>query len=347
MTDSKTCECDRKQSPTLRECDSCGKPYRVTDSNLRRAQDREWLIFKGSLWIFVPIGLIFFPAFMASLFPSLHPGGVSASDRLFFGILGMFAGAIAAGLVVQSTRWLLNSPDVAIKLVRLANIEADRPRREREAKKRRSAAEKAAIERDVESGLLLADYKNRPVIRFDEKTSRLSFYTETGSIRKSYYPKDIVSVEIIDDQNTITSTDRGSQIAGALVGGALLGGVGAIVGGLSGSKNAEGKCEQLSLKVVVEDTTNPNTVVTLLRRPAYKKTGWPRYGYSYKYALRQAEHWHGKISVLMKQAQDANAPAAEGGGSVATELERLKKLHAEGDLNEREYAAAKARVLGE
>ena len=49
----------------------------------------------------------------------------------------------------------------------------------------------------------------------------------------------------------------------------------------------------------------------------------------------------------MKQAQAPEAPGTEGGGSVATELERLKKLHEEGDLTEREYALAKARVLGE
>lgn len=46
--------------------------------------------------------------------------------------------------------------------------------------------------------------------------------------------RDILSSEIFENGVTITKTARGNQLGGALIGGLALGGVGAIIGGLSG-----------------------------------------------------------------------------------------------------------------
>src|SRR5690625_2106720 len=59
----------------------------------------------------------------------------------------------------------------------------------------------------------------------DDERSYGSFSCELG---------DIIESEVVVDSHTITKTARGSQIGGAAVGGVLLGGVGAIIGGLSG-----------------------------------------------------------------------------------------------------------------
>jgi hypothetical protein len=46
-------------------------------------------------------------------------------------------------------------------------------------------------------------------------------------------------VEIYQETNSLIKTNRGSQVVGAAVGGALLGPVGLLVGGLTGSKREE------------------------------------------------------------------------------------------------------------
>ena len=51
----------------------------------------------------------------------------------------------------------------------------------------------------------------------------------------------IISCEILEDDIQLAYANRGSQLAGIAVGGILLGGVGAVIGGLSGSKRRLGR----------------------------------------------------------------------------------------------------------
>lgn len=48
--------------------------------------------------------------------------------------------------------------------------------------------------------------------------------------------RDILSVEVFEDGASVTKTSRSSQLGGALVGGLVLGGVGAIIGGCRASR---------------------------------------------------------------------------------------------------------------
>src|SRR5690625_1057278 len=68
---------------------------------------------------------------------------------------------------------------------------------------------------------------------------------------------DIVEVEVVVDEHSISKTSRGSQIGGMAVGGLLLGGLGAIIGGLSGSRKKVIKIQRMSLKLVVNSYKNP------------------------------------------------------------------------------------------
>lgn len=97
---------------------------------------------------------------------------------------------------------------------------------------------------------------------------------------------DILSSELIDVKSgvTITKTDRGSQIAGVVVGGVLLGGVGALIGGLTGKKESKTiDTGYALLKITVNDTENP---VHVLNLGAVKN-----------------QHWHGIVSVLIQRGQ--------------------------------------------
>ncbi len=67
----------------------------------------------------------------------------------------------------------------------------------------------------------------------------------------------IIEFEVLLDQTSITKSNRGSQLAGAAIGGIALGGIGAIIGGLSGSTRTKNTVSEIALKLIVEDRFTP------------------------------------------------------------------------------------------
>lgn len=68
---------------------------------------------------------------------------------------------------------------------------------------------------------------------------------------------DLVAAEVTRDDASIHKTNRGSQLAGAAVGGILLGPAGLIVGGLSGSRREEIKIRKVVLRLYTRDLVRP------------------------------------------------------------------------------------------
>lgn len=82
--------------------------------------------------------------------------------------------------------------------------------------------------------------------------------TGSMSLDPVVYPfDDLIAVEVIKDDISITKTNRGSQAAGAAIGGVLLGPAGLLLGGLSGSKRNENKITKLSLKLYTNNLAFP------------------------------------------------------------------------------------------
>ncbi|WP_265562497.1 hypothetical protein [Sphingomicrobium arenosum] len=74
----------------------------------------------------------------------------------------------------------------------------------------------------------------------------------------------LVAVEVEQNGSTLTKTNRGSQAAGAAIGGALLGPAGLIVGGLSGSSRQVEKVSSLALKIYTNDLMKPVYTVSFI-----------------------------------------------------------------------------------
>ncbi len=108
--------------------------------------------------------------------------------------------------------------------------------------------------------------------------------------------RDILSSEIFVDGVTITKTARGSQLGGALIGGLALGGVGAIIGGLSGNTTSSEKITKIDLQIIVNRTNNPIHDINFMSVDGKKN------GIIYKSAMEQARHWQGLLTVLIKLA---------------------------------------------
>lgn len=156
--------------------------------------------------------------------------------------------------------------------------------------------------------------------------------------------KDILSSEIFEDGSVTTRTVRSSQIGGAFVGGLALGGVGAIIGGLSGQTKTSGKVKRIDLRITVNDTQSPLHDVNFLDVETKQED------HTYQRAMKAARHWHGLVEVLIKRADvedRANvvtAPLSQP-TSIADELKKLADLRDSGVLSVEEFEQQKSRVL--
>lgn len=168
--------------------------------------------------------------------------------------------------------------------------------------------------------------------------------------------KDILESEIIEDGNTITKTSRSSQIGGALLGGVLLGGVGAIIGGLSGEKSTDKEIVRVDLKIVINNTKMPVHVINFLIDESVdpmngKPFGIKKESTKYKDTISKVNHWHSLISVLIRQADDADKKTQEeksnqtSSNSLIDELKKLSDLFKDGVITEREYTELKETLL--
>lgn len=70
---------------------------------------------------------------------------------------------------------------------------------------------------------------------------------------KQFTFQQIVQVDLLRDNNVITSTDRGSQLAGAVIGGIAFGGLGALAGALSSKTLSQNLIRKLVLRIIMDD----------------------------------------------------------------------------------------------
>lgn len=187
-------------------------------------------------------------------------------------------------------------------------------------------------------------------IAIDERSKKVCLIQRTKGNFKldvvSY--SDILSSEIFEDGKTITKTSRSSQLGGTILGGLALGGVGAIIGGLSGDTTSSKKVEHIQLRIVVNRPSNPIHDITIYYGVMEMISG-------YDAAMRKARHWHGLLEIIIKQA-DAEDTAqrehlitenttANPQMSVADELRKLSELQKQGLLTSEEFSAQKEKLL--
>ena len=161
--------------------------------------------------------------------------------------------------------------------------------------------------------------------------------------------RDILSSELFEDGETVTKTARVSQLGGALIGGLALGGVGAVIGGLSGKKISSSKVKKIDLRITVNRTKNPIHDINFMD-VACKKGG-----YLYNQAMKNARHWHGLMEVLINRADSEDVaikgelieetPQLLSTGSVADELAKLGELKKQGLLTDEEFLSQKTKLL--
>lgn len=163
---------------------------------------------------------------------------------------------------------------------------------------------------------------------------------------------DVLSAELYIDGECETRTSRTSQAAGVLVGGLLLGGVGLVIGGLTGKKKSRHMVSSIILRVMVNDADNPLHEVSLLARELRKDSPQAQK------LIDTARTFHAKIDLMIKRADRADQMAERTAAhanqdkrlgapmlSIADELRKLVELKNSGELSDAEYQTLRARLF--
>ncbi|TPG40519.1 hypothetical protein EAH79_11475 [Sphingomonas koreensis] len=183
-------------------------------------------------------------------------------------------------------------------------------------------------------GVVALDHKNRQMV--------VGKVTNHGQLPWS----EITGVEIEKNGQTISQTNRGSQAMGAAVGAVLLGPVGLLMGGLTGSKRNKERVNELTLKIMIDDPLAPVHRVVFFRMQG---SGIDAKSAVLKEPARQLEHYHALISNAIRAdrrsfSQQPQQPAQIGDG-VESRIAKLWDLHQAGALSVEEFTSGKQAIL--
>ncbi|WP_223837330.1 hypothetical protein [Bacillus swezeyi] len=116
----------------------------------------------------------------------------------------------------------------------------------------------------------------------------------------------IIEAEVTVDDNSVSKVSRGSQLAGAMVGGAVAGGIGAVIGGLSSDKVETKRFRKITLKIKLDDFKSPIFKIDFLPSKTdmglENVTGFKQDDPKVKEALSNVEIWQSIFEIAIRKA---------------------------------------------
>ena len=166
---------------------------------------------------------------------------------------------------------------------------------------------------------------------------------------------DIIEVSYEENGNQLYTKSAGRTIGGAIVGGVLMGGAGAVIGGLSGASKQNKEIKNMDIKILLRSTSRTSCVLHFKDVDRVLKTKEEADRKLYETYVQNANQAKDVLSVIIDDAKQASAPIAQpitqsvvapASSSVADELAKLAKLKADGILTDEEFRAQKSKLLG-
>lgn len=143
---------------------------------------------------------------------------------------------------------------------------------------------------------------------------------------------DVISFEVVEDGNTVTKGGLGR----AVVGGILLGGVGAIVGGATSKKKTRETCNRLFLKLRVAHFPRDIILIYISMNEVKKDSG------TYKACYYQMEQ---VLNFFNDIKNGENKTTTSANNDLSTELQKYHDLLESGAISEDEYSDIKNKLL--
>ena len=166
---------------------------------------------------------------------------------------------------------------------------------------------------------------------------------------------DIIEVSYEENGSQLYTKSAGRTIGGAIVGGVLMGGAGAVVGGLSGASKQNKEIKNMDIKILLRSTSRTSCVLHFKDVDRVLKTKKEDDRKLYETYLKNANQAKDVLSVIIDNAKQVSTPTAQpiaqpvvapASSSVADELAKLAKLKADGILTDEEFQAQKSKLLG-
>ncbi len=177
-------------------------------------------------------------------------------------------------------------------------------------------------------------------LEVDENKRKWSTANNFGRLKTFDY-EDIVNFELIEDGETIFSGGLGRAAAGALI----FGGVGAIVGGVTGGKKSKSLCTSLMIKISINNIQNPVEYINFINTPTKKKSS------SYQSAFKLAQECLSILEIICQDVENNSLPIKANSDtgskfSEADEILKFKNLLDAGIITEDEFEQKKKQLLG-
>ncbi len=204
---------------------------------------------------------------------------------------------------------------------------------------------------DFKPSTKVVGVKSLYTVAFDNDHQKVLYLV--GQSPKIFNYEDIISVQLLEEDQTVSQKSTGRTVGGALVGGALAGGAGAIIGGLSGSSKNLKLHSSVKVKILLRNTSTPSITIDCFNASTMTFDGKPvkdgsvEHNYIYKQGLGHAKYIVDFISVIIDavdRAHNTTSPQVSS-GSTADELAKLAHLKEKGVLTEEEFAEQKKKLL--
>ena len=149
----------------------------------------------------------------------------------------------------------------------------------------------------------------------------------------------LLGFELLEDEQTITKGGLGRAVTGAV----LFGGVGAVVGGVTGGKKSKGVCSSMKIRLTLKDAYTDTVYIEFINHDTKTKSAL------YKMAQEAAQSCLSALHIISDFNQSEKAatgsPSASP-GSAADEILKYKQLLDAEAITQEEFEAKKKQLLG-
>lgn len=181
------------------------------------------------------------------------------------------------------------------------------------------------------------------IFSVDDNNKKIAYVSESAN--RVFNFDDIINFELLESGSTIFQKSALRTIGGALVGDVLAGGVGAIIGGLSGGRTERRKVSSIVIKVLLKDIQNPSIEIVIFENyklPPYSDDAAMPYFYG------DASVICDMLSVIVdRKAQDENIKENNGNEAISLteDITRIHKLLQDGIITNEEFSKIKNKLI--
>ena len=184
-----------------------------------------------------------------------------------------------------------------------------------------------------------------PLIQTFAPTKKIGSYLQIDDAHKAFKAgnsvfefSNLLNFELLEDDETITKGGLGRAVAG----GFLFGGVGAIVGGVTGGKKSKGVCNSMRLKITLRNCHCSMVYIPFIMNETKTKS------FVYKAAQSSAQECLSALQIIADSCQSevATQTVNQANASAADEIIKFKQLLDAGVITQDEFDAKKQQLLG-